>query len=180
MIKVNLLKQRSSKFLRAERVKKINTYVVLASVGVFAATLLYMSSVFIYQKFRANELGKQLETLEGTYNSRAKETVTYLRVKQLVTHVISIQSRRFKYKDYLLAIYKLLPSSARLAAVDFSQEGVISFGARVDKFSDYDYFLNTLDTGSKEKGFLFKNVALKALTKDKTESVIINLEARIK
>lgn len=180
MIKINLLKQRSRTFLKAERIKRINTFMVLGGVLIFVLTLLYMSTVFVYQKFRANELTKELGSLDRTYNSRASEVVTYVRVKQLVTNVISIQARRFRYKDYLLAIYKLLPSTAKLSSVDFSEEGVISFGARVDSFNDYDYLINKIGVDSKDKSFLFKNIALKALTKDKSGSIIINLEARIK
>ncbi len=123
---------------------------------------------------------KQLGSLEAAYNSRASEVVAYVRVKQLVTNVISIQARRFRYKDYLLAIYKLLPTTAKLASVDFSEEGIISFGARVDNFSEYDYLVNKIDVDSKDKTFLFKNIALKTLTRNKSGSLIINLEARIK
>jgi len=180
MIKINLIKQRSTKYKKAEFIRRLNLSIVFGSVGLFIAVSLYMSSVFLYMTFAANALKKDLKGLETAYLGRATEVVSYLRTKQIITNVNEIQIKRFHYKDFLLAIYKLFPEKARLASVDFSQQGVISFSARVDSISDYEVVLSKIDSESKKDDFKFKEVALKSLVRDKTGSFLANLEAIIK
>jgi len=180
MIKINLIKQRSTKYKKAEFIRRLNLSIVFGSVGLFIAVSLYMSSVFLYMTFAANALKKDLKGLETAYLGRATEVVSYLRTKQIITNVNEIQIKRFHYKDFLLAIYKLFPEKARLASVDFSQQGVISFSARVDSISDYEVVLSKIDSESKKDDFKFKEIALKSLVRDKTGSLLANLEAIIK
>lgn len=180
MIKINLIKQRSSKYKKAEFVRKMNLSIIFGSIGLFVAASLYMSSVFLYMTFTANSLKKELKGLENVYLSRAPEIVSYLRTKQIITNVNEIQSKRFHYKDFLLAIYRLFPEKARLASVDFSQQGVISFSTRVDNLIDYEVVLKKIEEESKNEEFKFKEIALKSLVRDKTGSFLANLEAIIK
>lgn len=180
MIKINLIKQRSTKYKKAEFIRKVNLSVVFGSVGLFIAATLYMTSLFLYMTFAANSLKKELKGLETVYLGRATEIVSYLRTKQIITNVNEIQSKRFHYKDFLLAIYRLFPEKARLASVDFSQQGVISFSTRVDSIGDYEVVLKKIESESKKEDFKFKEIALKSLVRDKTGSFLANLEAIIK
>lgn len=180
MIKLNLIKKRSTKFKKAEFIRRMNLVVAFGSITLFILAVLYMSSVFIYMKFAAGQLTTQIKELEISYFNRAPEVVNYIRTKEIITNINQIQSKRFRYKDFLLAIYRLFPEKARLAAVDFSQDGVISFSTRVDSISDYEVVLKKIESESKTDGFLFKEIALRSLVRDKAGSFVANLEASIK
>jgi len=180
MIKINLIKQRSTKFKKAELIKRINQVVAFGSIGAFVLVMLYISSVYVYMNFASRRLTSELKGLEMTYINRAPEVVSYLRVKQIITNINQIEGKRFRYKDFLLAIYRLFPEKARLASVDFSQEGVIGFAARVDNLSDYEIILKKIESESKMNEFKFKEIALRSLVRDKTGEFVANLEATIK
>ena len=180
MIKINLIKQRSTKYKKADLIRRINLIVTFGTIGLFVAAVLYISSLFLYMSFTVNSLKSDLKSLEITYLDRASEVVSYLRTKLIIENVNMIQSKRFRYKDFLMAIYRLFPEKARLTSVDFSQLGVISFSARVDGLSDYEVILKKIGSESKSKDFLFKEVALRSLVRDKSGTFLANLEASIK
>lgn len=179
-MKINLLRQKSTKFKRAEMIRRVNLTVVWVSVSAFILMVLYISTYYVYLRLRLGELSRQLTALEQTYASRASEVVDYLRVKQVMANVNAIQAQRFRYKDFLLGIYRMLPESARLATVDFSEGGVISFSTRLTNLTDYETLLARVKSESGGSEFLFAQVAQKSLTREKTGQFIVSMEARIK
>ncbi len=179
-MKINIVRQDSLKFKRAQRIKRINTVVTFGSLSLFVLAVLLMSGQFVYLSFRSNSLTQSIKALQGDYSSRSREVVEYLAVKQIVGTVDQIQSKKFKYREFLDAVYKLLPGSAKLSAVDFGQAGVISVLIRLTSLFDYDVLISNVNKGIGDKNFLFAAVAQRTLSRDQEGSYLVELELKIK
>ncbi len=179
-MKINIVRQDSLKFRKAARIRNINTIVTIGSIGLFAFSVFITSGQFIYLGFRNRQLTGQIKTLGDLYNARSKDRVEYVAVKQIIDTVDRIQSSRFKYRDFLNAIYKLIPSRAKLSSVDFGKPGVVIVGIRLQTLDDYEVLLTNIDNGQLEGNFLFSAAAQPSLRMDKAGQYLVTLELMIK
>lgn len=153
---------------------------MVGSIIAFVLSVLWVSGQFVYLGYRKGQLTKKIGTLNSLYSARSKDQVEYLAIKQIIDTVNKIQTQRFRYKDFLTAIYKLLPSGAKLSAVDFSQAGVIRATTRLANLNDYDVLLANIKSESLDKTFLFSLIAQPFLQRDKTGHYAVALELKIK
>lgn len=179
-MKINIIRQDALKFRKARLIRRINAIVTFGSLSLFGLVIILVLGQFVYLNFRSNSLTQSIKTLQNLYSVRSTEVVEYLAVKQIIGTVDEIQSKRFKYREFLDAIYKLLPSTAKLSAVDFGQTGVITVSARLASLTDYDVLLANVNRGSTDKNFLFSAVAQSALSRDQAGSYLVELELKIK
>lgn len=179
-MKINIVRQNRLKYQRAKLVRRINRGVTFGSLGLFLLSILWMSGQFIYLNIRQSALSKEVKQLQLAYASRAKDVVEYLAVKQVITSVNDIQSKRFRYKDFLNDIYALLPANAKLAGVDFGAKGVIVVNVRLTSLTDYDTMMANISSAGNNKNFLFSAAAEKQLTRDKNGEYVVSLELKIK
>ncbi|MBI2310821.1 hypothetical protein HYU90_03330 [Candidatus Collierbacteria bacterium] len=179
-MKINIVRQDSLKFRKAARIRTINAVVTVGSISLFALSVLLTSGQFIYLGFRNRQLTGQIKTLGDLYNARSKDRVEYVAVKQIIDTVDRIQSSRFKYRDFLNAIYKLLPSRAKLSSVDFGKPGVVVVGVRLQTLDDYDAILVNINNGWLDNDFLFSAAAQPSLRMDKAGQHLVTLELMIK
>jgi hypothetical protein len=179
-MKINIVRQDSLKFRKATRIRNINAMVTIGSISLFALSVFVTSGRFIYLGFRNRQLTDQIKTLSDLYNVRSKDRVEYVAVKKIIDMVDQIQSNRFKYRDFLNVIYKLLPSNAKLSSVDFGKPGVVVVGARLQTLDDYDAILVNINNGRLDNNFLFSAAAQPTLQMDKTGQYLVTLELKIK
>lgn len=179
-MKINIVRQDALKFRRAMRVRQVNALVMFGSIGLFGFSVLWTSGQFVYLGNRNGQLTKTIQTLGDLYNSRSKDQAEYVAVKQIINTVGQIQGDRFKYRDFLNGIYKLLPDNAKLASVDFGKPGVIVVSVRLVTLTDYDALLMNINSGQTDKTFLFSAIAQPTLQRDKTGQYIVILELKIK
>lgn len=179
-MKINIVRQDTLKFRKAQLIRHINAIVTFGSLSLFGLTIILMSGQFVYLNFRSNSLNQSIKTLQDLYGVRSNEVVQYLVVKQIIGTVDEIQSKRFKYREFLDAIYKLLPSAAKLSAVDFSQTGVITVSARLAALTDYDTLLMNVNRGKTDQNFLFSAISQSGLHRDVTGSYLVELELKTK
>ena len=179
-MKINIVRQDTLKFRQAQRIRQINAIVTFGSLTFFVLSVIFMSGQFVYLGFRSSSLTESLKTLQGLYSSRSRDVAEYLAVKQIIETADFIQSKRFKYKIFLDGVYKLLPSRAKLSAVDFGQTGIISVSVRLPSLADYDLLISNIDGSKSDQNFLFSAIAQKALQREKTGSYLIILELKIK
>ncbi len=179
-MKINIVRQDSLKFRKAARIRTINAVVTVGSISLFAISVLLTSGQFVYLGLRNRQLSDQIKIMENLYNSRSKDRVEYVAVKQIIDTVDRIQSSRFKYRDFLNAIYKLLPSRAKLSSVDFGKPGVVIVGIRLQTLDDYEVLLTNIDNGQLEGNFLFSAAAQPSLRMDKAGQYLVTLELMIK
>lgn len=175
-MKINLVRQNVYKYRRAEIIRRINFIVVAVSLSLFGLVIIFVTSSYIYYSIRGNQLRQSQQQLQNLYNSRAVEVVEYVRTKQVINNVSSIQSARFHYREFLAGIYDLLPSNAKLSTVDFSQEGVINVGIRMGSISDYEDFLSKVQQRSNQSDFLFKEVSQIVYRRDQNGSYYVELD----
>ena len=179
-MKINIVRQDFLKFKRVQRVKQINAIVSVGSLSLFGLSVLWTTGQFLYLNYQTNNLNKKVETLSALYEARSKSVAQYVSVKQIITTASQIQSKRFKYKDFLNAIYKILPPKSKLTTVDFGQTGVVVFGVRMSSLVDYDSLLANIYSGGTDKNFLFSAVSQKSLQRDTSGIYLVTLELKIK
>lgn len=179
-MKINIIRQDALKYNRVRLIRRINALITFGSIGLFAAAILYMGSYFVYLGFRQNSLTQIASQLTATYNGRAKEVTDYLAVKEIVAAVDNLQTKRFKYKEFLNAIYSLLPKTAVLASVDFGAPGVVVAGARLSNLSDYDVLVGNVKDAGQKSGFLFSAISEKQLGRGADGTYLVTLELKIK
>lgn len=186
-MKINIISQDSLKFRKAARIRSINMAVTIGSIGLFVFSILLTSSQFIYLGIRNQQLTGQIKTWGDLYNARSKDRAEYIAVKQIISMVDQIQGSRFKYRDFLNGIYKLLPGNAKLVSVDFGKPadsagkpGVVIVGVRLQTLNDYDALLMNINSGQTDKTFLFSAIAQPTLQRDKTGQYLVTLELKIK
>lgn len=179
-MKINIVRQDSLKFRKAARIRNLNAIMTFGSISLFALSVLVTSGQFIYLGIRNRQLTDQIKTLESLYNARSKDRVEYVAVKKIIDMVDRIQGGRFKYRDFLNVIYRLLPSNAKLSSVDFGKPGVVVVGVRLQTLDDYDALLVNVDKGRSDNNFLFSAAAQPSLRKDKTGQYFVTLELKIK
>ena len=179
-MKINIVRQDTLKFRKALLIRRINAIATFGSLSLFGLVIILMSGQFVYLKFRSNSLTQSIKTLQNLYGARSSEVVQYLAVKQIIGTVDEIQSKRFKYREFLDAIYKLLPSTAKLSAIDFGKAGVITVSARLASLTDYDVLLANVNRGATDQNFLFSVAAQSALSRDQAGSYLVELELKIK
>lgn len=179
-MKINIISQDSLKFRKAARIRSINMAVTIGSIGLFVFSILLTSSQFIYLGIRNQQLTGQIKTWGDLYNARSKDRAEYIAVKQIISMVDQIQGSRFKYRDFLNGIYKLLPGNAKLVSVDFGRPGVIVVSVRLVTLTDYDVLLMNINSGQTDKTFLFSAIAQPTLQRDKTGQYLVTLELKIK
>lgn len=179
-MKINIVRQDTLKFHRAQRIRRINAVVTFGSIGLFVLSVLWTSGQFVYLGYRNNQAAKRVKTLSDLYAAKSKDEAEYLAVKQIIDTVDQIQGKRFKYRDFLNGIYQLLPGSAKLSAVDFGKNGVIIVGVRLATLADYDALLANVSGKLTDKNFLFSAIAQPSLQRDKVGQYLVNLELKIK
>ncbi len=179
-MKINIVRQDSLKYRKAQTVRRINAAILFGSIGIFALTILYMMTQFIYLGYRQDTLAKSLASLQATYNSRSRDVAEYYMVKKIVAATNDLQAKRFKYKDFLNSLANLLPSRAVLSAVDFGSKGVVVATIRLTSLDDYETLMRNIDGVVSDKGSLFMEVAQKSLSRGKTGSYTVILELIIK
>lgn len=179
-MKINIVRQDSLKFRKAARIRKINAIVTIGSIGLFTLSVVITSGQFIYLGIRNRQLTGQIQTLSKLYDARSKDQTEYIAVKQIIDMVDKIQGSRFKYRDFLNVIYKLVPSSAKLSSVDFGKPGVVVVGVRLQTLNDYDALLVNINNSRLDNNFLFSAAAQPTLQMDKTGQYLVTLELKIK
>lgn len=179
-MKINIVRQDSLKFRKAARIRNINAIVTFGSISLFVLSVLATSGQFIYLGIRNRQLTDQIKVLGNLYNARSKDRVEYMAVKKIIDMVDQIQGSRFKYREFLNVIYKLLPSNAKLSSVDFGKPGVVVVGVRLQTLDDYDALLANIDMGRSDNNFLFSAAAQPSLRLDKAGQYLVTLELKIK
>jgi len=179
-MKINVIRQDSLKFRRAARIRSINAVVTIGSISLFALSVVLTSGQFVYLGLRNRQLSDQIKTLGNLYNARSKDQVEYVAVKKIIDMVDQIQNGRFRYREFLNGIYKLLPSNSKLASVDFGKPGVVVVSVRLQTLIDYDGLLANINNGQADETFLFSEVAQPSLVRDKTGQYLVTLELKIK
>ncbi len=179
-MKINIIRQDELKYRRVHLIRRANAIITFGSIGLFGAAILYMTSYFVYLNFRQNELMDTSKQLQKTYLSRVNEVADYLAVKGIVAEVADIESKRFKYKEFLNGIYALLPTTAVLSTVDFGAPGVVIAGVRLLGLNDYEVLLNNIRKANVGPGFLFNSIAQKQFYRGQSGSYLVTLELRIK
>lgn len=179
-MKINIVRQDALKFRKATRIRNINAIVTIGSISLFALSVIATSGQFVYLGYRNRQLTNKTQTLLSLYNARTKDQAEYVAVKQIIDMVGQIQGGRFKYRDFLGGIYRLLPSKAKLSSVDFGKPGVVVVSIRLQTLTDYDELLTNIDNGRTDKTFLFSAVAQPTLVRDKTGQYLVTLELKIK
>lgn len=178
-MKINLLKQISVKYHRAEIIRRINFIVLFGGSALFLLSIVLISGRYIYFQIRANALKQTTDQLEASYFSRSREVADYVRVKQILTAFKQISEKRFRYKDFLTEIYQLIPPDSSLVSIDFAVTNVVMVTVRFGTVSGYEQFLARLKSQGEISGFLFKVVAEDSLTRDPLGNYQVNLEIGI-
>lgn len=179
-MKINLIRQDTLKYRKAQKVRLINSLIILFSLAVFGPSVLWVSGQYVYYAVRQNSLNLDVTRLKSVYAGRVETVADYLAVKQIVAGAEEVQSRRFKYKEFLSSIYSLLPSDATLAEVSFGVRGVVLVGVRFSKLNSYDILVANVEAASMKRDFLFGAVSQKSMTREKTGGYLVTLELTIK
>lgn len=179
-MKINIVRQDTLKLRRARRIKLINRIISIGSIGLFGLSILWVSGQFVYLGLRSSQLTKTVGTLNALYTARSKDEVEYLAVKQIVGTVDQIQSKRFRYREFLDGVYNLIPSSAKLSGVDFDRSGIVNVSVRLSNLNDYDALLTNINNQKAAATFLFSAIAQPTLQRDKTGQYLVKLELKIK
>ncbi len=178
-MKINLLRRTSVKYRRAEVIRRINYIVLIVVAGLFLSSILIISSRYIYLQIRANSLKQSIADLQKTYFSRSDEVADYARVSGVVSRLTAIAASRFKYREFLHAVYDFLPAGVSLTSIDFTKEGILLESVRFDSLTSYDLFLARIRDQSGNPGFLFKAISQKTLVRDNLGRYQANLEIKI-
>lgn len=120
MVQVNLIGKK-----RKERSQR-NWVVVLVSVvfGMFSFYFLGSASYVMIRLYQINVEIKRVDDeavqLSQQISSNKESLSRYVLTKYILEKVTSLQSSRFRYKDYLDQISRFLPAGAILTNVDFA------------------------------------------------------------
>lgn len=178
-MKINLLHKISIRHRRAQMIQRINLIALVTTGVLFAGSVILVSTRFIYLQIRASGLNQSIKTLSANYSVRVNEIAQYVRIKENVSAFKTISSQRFRYKDFLQGIYRLLPAGGSVVSVDFALQGVITVIVRFDSITGYETFLTKLNQESQSPNYIFKAVAEKLLTRDPVGRYQANLEIKI-
>jgi hypothetical protein len=179
-MKINIIRQNALKYRRAQRIRLINSLVTFGSLALFGLAVLWVSGQYVYYAFRSNSLTTEVNQLKSLYSGRADVVASYLAVKQIISRVTEIQTKRFKYREFLDEVFKLIPPNATLSEVSFGVKGVILVSIRLPSLNDYDTLMANLNTASAEPDFLFGSVAEKGLSREKAGGYLVTMELTIK
>ncbi len=89
------------------------------------------SAVYVVAKLYAieNELqrvSQETEEISRSISTNKDVLAKYILSKYILERIGSLKDNRFRYKDYLDGISKLMPSSAVLTSVDFATKGWVA------------------------------------------------------
>ncbi len=179
-MKINIIRQNALKYRRAQKIRLINTLITVGSLALFGLSVLMVSGQYVYYAIRSNTLTTEVSQLKNLFSDRVDDVAAYVAVKQVVSEVAKIQAQRFRYKEFLDAVFDLLPTTATLSEVSFGVRGVVLVGIRLPNLSDYDRLISNINAASATEGFLFGNVAEKNLIRERTGSYLVTMELTIK
>lgn len=179
-MKINLIHQNTAKFRRAETIKKANSLVVIASVGLFLIGVVTLAGQLVYYKLQADELNKTLSSLQLSLNSRFDDAVSYLKVKQQAVKINEIESKRVKFKEYLFALYSLTPPSANIANLSFDPAGIIQVTFKAGRLADYQSFLNNIQIQTENESYIFSEFAQSKYQRNPDGTLQANIDIKVK
>lgn len=127
MVQINLIGKK-----RRGRVGGRN-WITMSVLVAFIAFVLYFlgSAIYVVVRLYQIENETQMVNQESEEISRSISTnrdalSKYVLSKHILERISSLKKNRFRYKDYLDGIYKLMPSNAVLTNVDFATKGWVA------------------------------------------------------
>jgi len=143
MVQVNLIGKK-----RKERSK--NNWIVITLLSIFGVFVLYFLGVSGYVVYKLYSLNAQIKLVdaEAVEISRVitanKDALSrFVLSKYILDRIETLKKERFRYKDYLDEVAKLMPAGAVLTNVDFATKGWVEVSASLPNTNALKEFENT-------------------------------------
>ena len=157
-MEINLLKSKSTRLSKADKIRRVNRWLLLSFAGAFGLLVVVLVASFAYYSVNSRVLQARQKTLEASYSSRATEAVTYKRMKELLTVVGQVHAKRVPFQVMLSNVYATLPPGTYVTNADFVDNRVLRFGGRAGGIAEYAAFIKQFNKVSQDANFFYKYV----------------------
>ena len=180
MVKVNLIGKK-------RRETRGKNWMFFGVIALYCGFLAYFFGSVIYTVYRLTSVNAELAAVEQESQAVSAEILKnnallnrYVLSKFILEKIQSVNSTKFRYKDYLDQISSLMPPNAELKNVDFSVPGWVSVSVVVSNIKTLSLLEKSLVDEQILNKSLFSSVFSESALKDKLGIYSVKLQFEIR
>lgn len=161
---------------------RLIAYIVfgLISAAFLGITLYVLISISVLNG-KINKVDAESKRVSSEMLKNSENVNRFVLSKLILTEIQAVNKDRFRYKDYLDEVQRIIPQAATLAGVDFSTKGWLSVSVNAPNyftFTSVESILFNKETWSTNK--YFSNAFIESVNRDKSGSYTYRLKFELK
>lgn len=168
MVKINLIGKK-------RRESKNRSWIFVVAITAYVACLIYFFGSVVFVVYRLNVLNSQLAKVNQETQLVSSEMLAnnqmlsrFVLSKFVLDKIKSLSDSRFKYKDYLDEVVKIMPVGVTIKSVDFAVKGWVVVNVSAENLEAIRLLENTTtDTALLNQG-LFSAIFSENVSLEKT------------
>lgn len=179
-IEINLLSRKRKESKNKNMVFWMLFGSMFCFVAYFLISSIYVTYKLITLKEKLSAVNRETVSVSEDIRSKNELVSRYVLAKGILKHYDNLQKSKFRYKEYLDQIVKVLPSVTVLKNVDFSVKGWVSVSAFIPSYVNLEEFEDQLFAEGAFSGTWFESVYFENVFRDKTGGYTIKMQFSIK